>query len=352
MSRAPLVSVVIPERNEARHIESCLASVLGQDYPAGHIEVIVVDGMSTDGTRELLARAAAAEPRLHVLDNPRGIVPTAMNRGIAAARGEIIARVDGHCVIQRDYLTHVVDTLQRTHADGAGGTMTPAASTPFQGAVALATSTPFGVGNSAFHYATSERESDSVYLGAYPAGTFARFGGYDEALVRNQDDELNYRIRSRGGRIILNPAIRSTYTPRATVRALFSQYFQYGWWKPHVFVRVPRMISWRHLAPSAFVVILIVLAAAGFIQPAAWWVLAGALAAHAAASAAFCIGRPSPAPGVAPWRCLLRVPAATLAMHLSYGLGLLASLPGIIMGGRKRALPPDRRVYIPGDRCE
>ena len=340
MSTAPLATVVIPERNEARHIEDCLAAVFGQDYPADRLEVIVVDGMSTDGTRDILERAAAREPRLRLLDNPASIVPTAMNRGIAAARGAIVVRVDGHCIIQRDYVSRVVETLQRTGADGVGGTMSPVARTPFQGAVALATSTPFGVGNSAFHYATQERESDSVYLGAYPAATFARWGGYDEALVRNQDDELNYRIRARGGRIVLNPAIRSSYTPRGTLRTLFSQYFQYGWWKPHVFVRVPRMISWRHLGPSAFVVVLMLLAAAGFIVPMAWGLLAAGLAAHAAGSTAFCLERPSQVPGMAAWRSLAWVPLATLAMHVAYGLGLLLSLPGALLAGKPAPAPP------------
>jgi glycosyltransferase involved in cell wall biosynthesis len=340
VSAAPLVSVVIPERNEARHIEDCLAAVFGQDYPADRLEAIVVDGMSTDATRDILKRAAARETRLRLLDNPDSIVPTAMNRGIAAARGAIVVRVDGHCIIQRDYVSRVVETLQRTGADGVGGTMSPVALTAFQGAVALATSTPFGVGNSAFHYATQERDSDSVYLGAYPAATFARWGGYDEALVRNQDDELNYRIRARGGRIVLNPAIRSSYTPRGTPRALFSQYFQYGWWKPHVFVRVPRMISWRHLGPSVFVVVLVVLAAAGFFAPIAWGLLAAGLAAHAAGSTAFCVGRPSPVPGLAAWRCVVLVPLATLAMHVAYGLGLLLSLPGALLAGRPAPAPP------------
>jgi glycosyltransferase involved in cell wall biosynthesis len=340
VSAAPLVSVVIPERNEARHIEACLAAVFGQDYPGDRLEVIVVDGVSTDGTREILDRAAARDPRVRLLDNPARIVPTAMNRGIAAARGAIVVRVDGHCIIQRDYVSRVVETLRRTGADGVGGTMSPVARTPFQGAVALATSTPFGVGNSAFHYAAQERESDSVYLGAYPAATFARWGGYDETLVRNQDDELNYRIRARGGRIVLNPDIRSSYTPRGTLRSLFSQYFQYGWWKPHVFVRVPRMISWRHLGPSAFVVVLMLLAAAGFFTPIAWGLLAAGLAAHAAGSTAFCVGRPSPVPGLAAWRSVILVPLATLAMHVAYGLGLLLSLPGALLAGRPAPAPP------------
>ena len=324
------VSVVIPARNESRRIDDCLRAVLTQDYPPDRMEVIVADGMSDDDTRAKVAAAASAYggaggPRVRVIDNPGRIVPTGMNRAIEAAVGEIIVRVDGHTIIDPDYVSRCVETLERTGADGAGGTMTPIADGAFSGAVALATSTPFGVGNSAFHYATTERDSDSVYLGAYPKSTFARFGGYDEELVRNQDDELNYRIRGRGGRIVLNPAIQSRYHPRATVAALFSQYFQYGWWKLRVMTRVPSMMSARHFAPSVFVILLAVALGLSVLFPALLIVAAGMLAVHAAGALAFCMGRTR---GIAA-RSVALVPVATLLIHLGYGLGLLAALPSL-----------------------
>jgi len=334
----PMVSVVIPARNEGRRIGECLRAVLAQDYPQDRFEVIVADGMSQDDTRSIVAAAAFGDPRVRVIDNPGRIVPTGMNRAIAAAAGEFIVRVDGHTIIHPDYVARCVETLSRTGADGAGGTMTPIAEGAFSGAVALATSTPFGVGNSAFHYAREEQESDSVYLGAYPRSAFARFGGYDEQLVRNQDDELNYRIRSRGGRIILNPAIQSSYHPRATARSLFSQYFQYGWWKVRVLSRVPSMISARHVAPSLFV-----LALAGSIAVSPWrpWLAAvGAamLAAHAAGSLWFCAGRTRGLPA----RSLALVPVATLIIHVAYGLGLLAALPSFFTRPRPGEAGPVR----------
>jgi glycosyltransferase involved in cell wall biosynthesis len=327
---------VIPARNEGRRIHECLGAVLRQDYPADRYEVIVADGMSDDGTRAIVEGIAAADRRVRLIDNPGRIVPTGMNRAIAAATGQFIVRVDGHTIVQSDYVSRAIETLVRTGAEGAGGAMTPIAEGAFPGAVALATSTPFGVGNSAFHYATEERDSDSVYLGAYPKETFRRFGGYDEELVRNQDDELNYRIRSQGGRIVLNPAIRSSYHPRSTARSLFSQYFQYGWWKVRVMTRVPSMISWRFLAPPIFVLGLATLVIVSFVRPEALALLALLLTAHAVAALWFIRGRtagfPQGSARLVPW--------ATLIIHLAYGLGLLAALPTLLIKAREHPVGP------------
>lgn len=337
MSR-PFVSVVIPARNERRRIAECLAAVLAQDYPADRYEVIVADGISDDGTRDIVSGIAASEPRVRLVDNPERIVPTGMNRAIASAEGEYIVRVDGHAIIEPDYLSRTIETLTRTGADGAGGAMTPIADGVFGGAVALTTCTPFGVGNSAFHYVTSERESDSVYLGAYPKETFRRFGGYDEALVRNQDDELNYRIRCLGGRIVLNPEIRSTYHPRTTARALFSQYFQYGWWKVQVMARVPSAISWRHVMPPLFVLGMAGLAILSTARPGFLLPIALLLIAHAIAALWFCTGRTVRAHPLS----LALVPFATLIIHFAYGLGLLAALPTLLTRARPRPVGPVR----------
>jgi len=196
------------------------------------------------------------------------------------------------------------------------------------------------VGNSAFHYARGERESDSVYLGAYPKRTFVRFGGYGEELIRNQDDELNYRIRARGGRIILNPAIRSWYRPRASASALFGQYFQYGWWKTRVMARVPSMIAARHMAPPVFVLALVALLAVGAFHPVALAAAAGALVLHGLIALSFCaVNGPPPEEGgtfgARRLPGLALVPLATLVIHVAYGTGLLLGLFGLM--GRARA---------------
>ena len=330
----PFVSVVIPARNEERTIVACLDAVLSQDWPSDRMEIIVADGMSDDSTRRIVDERSCRDARVRLIDNPGRIVPGGMNLAIGAARGEFIVRVDGHTIIANDYVRVTIETLQRTGAEGAGGRMTPIVSPGFAGAVAFATSSPFGVGNSLFHYAQEETESDSVYLGAYPKTTFERFGGYDEAMVRNQDDELNYRIRARGGRIVLNPAIRSAYQPRGSVGRLFSQYFQYGWWKSRVMARIPASASPRHFIPSLFVLSLAGLLATSLFIPAAALLVAAILLLHAGASLAGAIFWSVPVDSdlnAQDWlRTVILVPVAALVLHTGYGLGLIAGLPSLV----------------------
>jgi glycosyltransferase involved in cell wall biosynthesis len=255
----PFVSVVIPMRNEAGHVAPCLEAVLAQEYPRDHMEVIVVDGESDDDTATIARAAAQRDARVRVLSNPGRIVPTAMNIGIRAARGEIISRVDGHTRIAADYVRVGVETLRRTGADNVGGPMRAVGGGLFGDAVATATSSRFGIG-SYFHFGTSERAVDTVYMGMWPRRVFERVGLFDEELVRNQDDELSYRIRKEGGRIVLTPAMRSWYQNRQSIRHLTRQYFQYGLWKIRVLQKHPRQMSWRHFVPPAFVALLVALA--------------------------------------------------------------------------------------------
>jgi glycosyltransferase involved in cell wall biosynthesis len=321
MSAWPRVSVVIPMRNEAGSIRSLLDGVLAQDYPADRLEVLVVDGASTDDSAAVVTAYAARDSRVRVLANPRRIVPTALNIAIRAAHGDIICRIDGHTRVAPDYVRIGVETLQRTGADNVGGRMDAVGGGWFGDAVADATASRFGVG-SYFHFGTEEREVDTVYLGMWPRAVFARVGLFDEELVRNQDDELNYRLRKAGGRIILNPAMRSWYQNRQDVAHLVSQYYQYGQWKVRVLQKHPKQMSWRHFVPPAFVAGMMVLAIA---TP---WSHAAALLARVAAGAylavvLFAAVRAS-------WhRGVLAVPATALALiclHLSWGTGFLHGL--------------------------
>ncbi len=255
----PFVSVILPIRNESIAIKHSLLAILEQDYPKSNFEVLVVDGMSIDDTRQIVNKIRQnTEIHVVILDNLGKIVPKAMNLGLNHAKGEIIVRVDGHTVIAPDYIRQCLDALERTGADNVGGIMNAIGTTPFARAVALATSSPFGVGGARFHYSDQEEWVDTVYMGAWPRTVFGAIGLFDEELVRDQDDELNYRLRSAGGKILLDPKIKSKYTVRSSPHALWRQYFQYGFWKVRVLQKHPRQMSLRQFVPPVFVLALLI----------------------------------------------------------------------------------------------
>jgi succinoglycan biosynthesis protein ExoA len=315
MEHTPLVSVVIPMRNEADHIGACVDAVLAQDYPADRLEVIVVDGDSGDDSAAVLRRYG---DRVRVLRNPSCIVPTGMNIGITAARGEIIARVDAHTVIAPEYVRSGVETLQRTGADNVGGLMHAVGGGRMGDAIALAMSSRFGIG-AYFHFAGTDREADTVYMGMYPRRVFERIGLFEEELVRNQDDELNYRLRKAGGRIFLTTRMRSRYQNRQSLKALARQFFQYGWWKVRVLQKHPAQMSARHFVPPTFVMSLIVTLGMAPWCAAAGWVLLGLSATYALAvmGCALSIARRHG------WTRFLLVAAAFGTIHLSWGTGFV-----------------------------
>lgn len=249
----PPVTIILPIRNEARHIARGLDAVTTQDYPRDQIEILVVDGMSDDGTRAIVSEFCGRDPRVTLLDNPRGIVPTALNLGLARARGDIIIRVDGHAVIAPDYVRRCVEILGQVDAWCVGGAIETVGETVTARAIAAAQSSPFGVGGAAFRYARAGRYVDTLAFGAYRREVFERIGNFDQELVRNQDDEFNFRLTRAGGKIWLDPRIRSQYFSRATLRGLWQQYFQYGFWKVRVMQKYRRAPSLRSIAPGALV---------------------------------------------------------------------------------------------------
>jgi cellulose synthase/poly-beta-1,6-N-acetylglucosamine synthase-like glycosyltransferase len=288
------------------------------------MEILVMDGMSEDGTRSIIERMLAQGPAasVRVLDNPGRIVPVAMNLALRQARGDVIVRVDGHTVVAADYVRACVDSLQANEADCVGGLMVARGCVPFGEAVALATSHPLGVGGSRFHYASRVLETDSVYLGAWPREVFAWAGEFDEEMACNEDDEFSYRLRSKGGRIILDPAIRSVYYNRSTVRSLWRQYFRYGLWKVRVAQKVPRQMRPRHVIPFAFVSALV---GGGFLSLFsasvrwAWLAMAGGYAA-ATLGAGLVLARRGN------WPLWWRLPAVFFILHAAYGTGFALGL--------------------------
>jgi glycosyltransferase involved in cell wall biosynthesis len=319
----PFVSVIMPIRNESGFIARSLGAVLAQDYPADRLEVLVADGMSDDDTRAIVARLSAQSAiSVRVIDNPGRIVPTGFNRALEAARGTMIVRVDGHTIIEPDYVRMCVELLLRGTADNVGGRM-HAVGTGYMGeAIALATSSPFGVGGARFHYSEAEEVVDTVYMGAWRRETFARLGGFDEQLVRNQDDEFNYRLRAAGGTILLSPRIRSRYYNRSSIRTLAKQYYQYGLYKVRVMQKHPRQMRARQFAPPLFAAGVIggaliapfsdLLRAVYLAVLALYLLLNLAVSARIAARAG--------------WRFLLVLPVLFVVLHLSYGVGFLIGL--------------------------
>jgi succinoglycan biosynthesis protein ExoA len=320
---SPFVSVILPIRNEGQHIERCLLSVLCQDYPHERMEVFLVDGMSNDNTR-LLARHCLAVSTMivcKILDNPQRNISDALNLGIRAAHGAVIVRVDGHTILAQDYVARCVRALRETGADNVGGPMRAVGETAMGRAIALATSSPFGVGNARFHYAVQAGWVDTVYMGAYPRSVFEKIGLFDAELVRNQDDEFNFRLIQSGGKIWLDPEIVSTYYARASLPALARQYFAYGFWKVRVIQKHGRPASLRHLVPVTFITVLMAAALLSIIlsslAPLGLVLLPYLFAAFAVA---FSIARTTR------WIYLALVPLAFATMHFSYGFGFLAGM--------------------------
>ena len=263
-----------------------------------------------------------------LLDNPGKIVPSGINIALRQAKGEIIIRVDGHTLIAPDYVRRCVEALQRSSADNVGGRMNAIGGSPFGKAVALATSTPFGIGGGRFHFSEKEEWVDTVYMGAWPRQVFEKIGLFDEELVRDQDDEFNYRLRAAGGKILLSPDIKSEYTVRSAPSSLWRQYYQYGFWKIRVLQKHPRQMSLRQFIPPLFVLALIlsvVLSFSSIFRPLSLVVPILYLFANLAASILTTIRaqKSNQSPFTTYY---LLLPFVFAILHISYGLGFLAGL--------------------------
>jgi glycosyltransferase involved in cell wall biosynthesis len=324
----------MPVRNEAAYVGRSLAAVLGQDYPAGLCEVIVSDGMSQDETRQIVEAAGRNDPRVRLVDNPGRIAPTGLNAALRAAAGEIVIRVDGHCEIAPDYVRRCVEHLARGEADGVGGSVETVGETPVADAVARAMSSRFGVGDSAFRTLRGEtRFADTIPFPAYTRELMNRVGPYDEELVRDQDDEYNYRIRAAGGRLLLAADVRSRYYSRSSIRGVWRQYFQYGFWKVRVLQKHPRQMRLRQFVPPAFVAGWVLLVFAAALHGSARVLLALGLAVYVAAALAAAI---LAAEGL--WGRVPAIAATFPALHFGYGAGFLTGL--VRFAGRWKGAEP------------
>lgn len=332
MNNYPFVSLILPIRNEGAYIKQTLQALAAQDYPAAFMEILFVDGMSTDNTRALISEFSRQHTALEIrlFDNPQQIVPTAMNIALRQARGEIIIRVDGHTLIAADYVRLCVAHLQKGDFDGVGGWVVTIGETPLAETIATAMSMPFGVGNSAMRVTQGKTivGVDTIPFPAYTRKIIERVGLYDEELIRNQDDEFNYRIRKAGGKLLLSEEIKCQWYSRGTLKGLWRQYYQYGFYKVRVLQKHPLQMSLRQFVPPAFVLALIASALLGLatflLHFAAVFLLLACLVpalylcANLAASIYTAAKRG--------WKYLLLLPLVFAILHISYGLGFLAGL--------------------------
>jgi glycosyltransferase involved in cell wall biosynthesis len=337
----PRVSVLVPCRNERLFIARCLSSILANDYPTTLLEILVIDGASDDGTTDVIRSIAATTPHLRLLPNERGIVPAALNLGIAEASGEVIIRMDAHNEYPPNYISALVDWLEKTGADNVGGAWVtrPANGSTTARAIASALTHRFGVGNAQYRLGevTSPRRVDTVPFGCFRKELFARIGLFDEELIRNQDDEFNCRLLKAGGSIMLVPGVVSYYYARSSYRSLARMYYQYGFFKPLVAWKTQRVMTIRQLIPAAFVAAL---SATALLVP--WFPMAGrvliAFIGIYLATAVLVSFRSGWGQG---WRFMVALCAAFPVLHLSYGVGWIAGALRLATRGGHPAVRPD-----------
>lgn len=317
----PLVSIIIPMRNETGYIDKCLTSILQNDYSQDKVEILVVDGMSDDGSRELVQERQKKHPNLRLLDNPKRVTPAAMNIGIKNAQGDVIIIVNGHSYLAEDFIIQSVKHLQEhPDADCVGGTLQSVHETFVGEVIALAADSPFGAGGT--RYRTKKGEgytSDTVPYAAYRNEVFHRIGLIDEELFRDQDEEFNYRLIKKGGKIYYTPEIKSYLHTRSSFKKLWRQHLQYGYWKIRVLQKTQLPVSWRHLVPAAFILSLVGSGISAIWSSWGLYALSTIAGSYLAASLLFS----SIISVKKGWRYLPLLPLAFGTIHFGYGVGFL-----------------------------
>ena len=312
-----LVTVAIPASNEEGAVGACLDSVLAQDYRA--LQVIVVDGASTDGTADVV-RSRMADGRVELLHNPRRNIPSSMNLAVAHARGRWLVRVDAHSTVGPRYVRTAVTHLRTGRWGGVGGRKEVIGTTPAGRAIAVALGSRFGVGNSVYHFGTTVQEVDHLPYGAYPVALVRAQGGWNEQLTANEDFEFDYRLQLAGHALLFDPSMVISWRCRQSIRDLYRQYHRYGRGKVDVARLHPRSLSARHLAPPAFVAYCAVGLLLNLHRPGRW----------AAAIAPYAVG--VTAASAEAWGRLesnadrRHLPAAFVAMHIGWGVGVWSRL--------------------------
>jgi cellulose synthase/poly-beta-1,6-N-acetylglucosamine synthase-like glycosyltransferase len=346
MSALPLVTIAMPCRDEEPYIEACIRSVQAQDWPRDRIEILVADGMSIDATREILARLAAEDTRIRLVDNPARIQAAGLNECVRLARGEVIIRMDVHADYPPDFVRQCVRVLEETGADNVGGAARPRARTFFQRCVAAALDSPLGVGGSAYRKAEAEGFVESVWPGAFRRSVFERVGLFDPRAVTNEDAELNQRITDAGGRVYLSRDIVVHYYPRESPRALARQYFKYGQGRARTLLKHRKLLALRPALPFLWLAGEVALLATWPWHPLGPWSLA-AYALATGAEAVRVVRNADERGAVSREKGVFTLPLAAAVvwgifpvLHVSHGAGFATGLV-------KYALRPD---WTSGDR--
>lgn len=334
-----LVTVVIPACNEERFVGATLRSVQAQDYES--LEILVVDGASTDGTVDVVRSRMAEDARIELLRNPRRNIPSSLNLAVAQARGRWLVRVDAHSTVGPTYVRTAVERLREGTWGGVGGRKDGVGRTPAGRAIAVAMGSRFGVGNSTYHFGTTAQEVDHLPFGAYPLDVVRRVGGWDERLTANEDFEFDLRLRRAGLRLLFEPRMVIRWHCRQSIGDLFRQYHRYGKGKVDVTWLHPRSLSLRHVAPPAFVAYAVLAVLLNMRRPKRWLAL---LSPYAAAITAESLrsARRLETPGER-----LRLPAAFVAMHVGWGLGFWSRLRGTLPARARRWLSAGRSDIRP-----
>lgn len=323
----PLISVIIPCYNEETTITGLLNALFHQTIPMDQVEVVIADGMSTDRTRERIGDFQRSHPEFSIklVDNPRRIIPAALNKAIDHARGEFIVRMDGHALPAADYLERCVQDLQAGLGDNVGGVIDvkPAKDSWIARSIALAAVHPLGVGDARYRHTTVPTEAETVAFGAFHRSLIAKIGKFDETLLVNEDYEFNTRIRSNGGKIWIDPAIRAVYYSRPDLASLGKQYFSYGFWKFRMLQRYPGTIRWRQALPPVFVFGLLMLLLLSVFWSPAWIILASVFMVYLLI---LVVGAIKPAMKVQQPAAVFGIPLAIATMHSCWGAGFWWSL--------------------------
>lgn len=344
--KLPFVSVVVPCRNEERYIARCLDSLLASDYPEDRLEIIVVDGLSTDGTRDILAEYVRRYDRVRMVDNPRCFIPAAMNIGGRCARGDIIMKIDCHSVYPAIHVSRCVQHLMQTGAHNVGGVirLLPSADTDVARIIPLVLGHRFGSGNAYIKVGglTGPSWTDAVAFGCYPRAVLDRLGWFNEDFIRSSDMDMNVRIRAAGGSILLLPEIVLDYYADATFQAMWKHSFADGFWATYVLRLGTRAFSWRHWVPFLFVASMITLFILSWFSSTArlmFAVLGGTyFLANFAASAHIAWQDDS-------FRHLFLAPVAFTVRHFAHGLGALTGFVRAFLPARFNSkLPTTRSV--------